>query len=103
MHDPIAKALPDPVLEIVGLRVVFDTEEGVARAVDGVDLAMRRGGVMALVGESGCGKSVTAYSILRLIDKPGRIVGGTITFRPRGRPPIDITSLGERADRDHPA
>jgi oligopeptide/dipeptide ABC transporter ATP-binding protein len=98
MREPAASPMSDPVLAVSGLRVDFDTEEGVVRAVDGVDLTLRRGGVTALVGESGCGKSVTAYSILRLIEKPGRIVGGTIIFRPRGRERIDIAALGDRAE-----
>ena len=57
----------DNVLTIKDLKVSFDTEEGDVRAVDGVSFNMRRGRIMALVGESGCGKSVTAYSVLRLV------------------------------------
>jgi len=71
-----------PLLEIRGLRTYFDTESGVAKAVDGVDLDVRSGEVLGLVGESGSGKSVTALSILRLIpDPPGRIVGGEIRYK----------------------
>src|SRR5207247_7944813 len=70
-----------PLLSIRGLRTFFYTESGVARAVDGVDLDIRRGEVLGLVGESGSGKSVTALSVLRLIpDPPGRIVEGAIFF-----------------------
>src|SRR5690606_30122938 len=70
-----------PVLELRGLRTYFDTEEGTVKAVDGVDLAIGRGETLGIVGESGCGKSVTAYSIMRLIpDPPGRIAGGQILF-----------------------
>jgi peptide/nickel transport system ATP-binding protein len=72
----------DNALEIEDLRVSFDTEEGEVFAVDGVSFAMRRGQILGLVGESGCGKSVTAYSILRLIQSPGRIASGTIRFHP---------------------
>ncbi len=75
--------MPDqtPLLEIRGLRTHFLTESGVAKAVDGVDLAIRPGEVLGLVGESGSGKSVTALSILRLIpDPPGRIVAGEVHF-----------------------
>src|SRR5919106_1659532 len=71
-----------PLLSIRGLRTWFDTEAGVAKAVDGVDLDIRPGEVLGLVGESGSGKSVTALSVLRLIPSPpGRIVDGEILFR----------------------
>jgi oligopeptide/dipeptide ABC transporter ATP-binding protein len=73
-----------PLLSIRGLRTYFYTESGVAKAVDGVDLDIRRGEVLGLVGESGSGKSVTALSILRLIpDPPGKIEGGEILFNGR--------------------
>ncbi len=75
----------DTVLEVDDLRVYFYTEEGEVRAVDGVSFAMRRGRIMAIVGESGCGKSVTSYSILRLIQKPGKIMGGRVLFYPAAR------------------
>ena len=69
------------LLSIRGLRTYFYTESGIAKAVDGVDLEVRRGEVLGLVGESGSGKSVTALSILRLIpDPPGRIEAGEIIF-----------------------
>ncbi len=69
------------LLEINGLKTHFFTEEGVVKAVDGVDLTIRPGETVGLVGESGCGKTVTAKSILRLIpDPPGRIVAGKILF-----------------------
>ncbi len=68
------------LLEIRGLQTYFFTEDGVVKAVDGVDFDVRRGEIFGLVGESGCGKSVTAMSILRLIESPGQITGGRITF-----------------------
>ncbi len=69
------------LLEIRNLKTYFFLREGIARAVDGVDLTINRGETLALVGESGCGKSVTAYSILRLIPSPpGKIVAGEIYF-----------------------
>ena len=68
------------LLEIKDLRVSFPLDEGTVRAVDGVSLTMRRGEVLGVVGESGCGKSVTAHSILRIIPHPGRIDGGQILF-----------------------
>ena len=69
-----------PLLKVEGLRTYFYTDDGVVKAVDGVDLDVHQGEVFGLVGESGCGKSVTALSILRLIEAPGRIVEGGITF-----------------------
>jgi oligopeptide/dipeptide ABC transporter ATP-binding protein len=73
-----------PLLSIRGLRTYFDTEAGVAKAVDGVDLDIRPGEVLGLVGESGSGKSVTALSVLRLVPSPpGRIVAGEIRFKGR--------------------
>jgi oligopeptide/dipeptide ABC transporter ATP-binding protein len=86
------------VLEVDGLKVYFYTEEGEIRAVDGVTFSVPRGKIVALVGESGCGKSVTSYSVLRLIQRPGRIVGGRITLYPKEREPIDVTALDERAE-----
>ncbi|MGD2046259.1 MAG: ABC transporter ATP-binding protein [Gemmatimonadota bacterium] len=74
----------DALLEIEDLRVGFETEEGLVHAVDGVSLVIREGETLGLVGESGCGKSVTASSILRLVpDPPGRILGGSIRFAGR--------------------
>ena len=73
--------MSSPLLEIKNLRTYFYVREGIAKAVDGVDLTIDRGETLALVGESGCGKSVTAYSILRLVPSPpGKIVEGEILF-----------------------
>jgi peptide/nickel transport system ATP-binding protein len=72
------------MLEIEGLKVHFDTEEGVLQAVDGVDLGIDAGETLGVVGESGCGKSVTALTVMRLLPMPpGRIVGGEIRWRGR--------------------
>jgi len=68
------------LLDIHNLRTQFFTEGGVVRAVDGIDFSVRRGEVVGLVGESGCGKSVTSLSIMRLLSQPGRIVDGEILF-----------------------
>ncbi|RLG73181.1 MAG: ABC transporter ATP-binding protein [Methanobacteriota archaeon] len=74
--------MSEPILEVQNLRTYFFTEEGVVRAVDGVSLDLRRGETLGLVGESGCGKSVTSLSIMRLIpDPPGKIVGGKIIYK----------------------
>jgi oligopeptide/dipeptide ABC transporter ATP-binding protein len=69
-----------PLLEVKGLRTSFYTRDGVVRAVDGIDFHVDRGEIMGLVGESGCGKSVTSLSIMRLIAKPGRIEAGEVVF-----------------------
>ncbi len=69
-----------PLLEVRGLRTSFYTRDGVVRAVDGIDFHVDRGEVLGLVGESGCGKSVTSLSILRLVAKPGRIEAGQVVF-----------------------
>ncbi|MCB9431233.1 MAG: ABC transporter ATP-binding protein [Ardenticatenaceae bacterium] len=68
------------ILEIKGLKTQFFTESGIVRAVDGVDFSVRRGEVLGLVGESGCGKSVTSLSIMKLIGQPGKIIEGQIIF-----------------------
>jgi oligopeptide/dipeptide ABC transporter ATP-binding protein len=75
-----------PLLEVNDLRTYFFMEEGVSHAVDGVDYTINRGGTVGIVGESGCGKSVTAYSILQLVSKPGKVVSGSAILHrvPRG-------------------
>jgi oligopeptide/dipeptide ABC transporter ATP-binding protein len=97
MQDLNATSDDELLLDVRGLRTSFFTDDGEVRAVDGVSFQVRRGGILALVGESGCGKSVTSYSILRLIQPPGRIVGGSIMLYPRGgKPPIDVLALREK-------
>ena len=69
-----------PLLEIDGLHTQFPTRAGVVKAVDGVSLTLARGQVLGLVGESGSGKSMLGYSVMGLIEKPGRIAAGRIVF-----------------------
>jgi ABC-type dipeptide/oligopeptide/nickel transport system ATPase component len=83
----------DILLEIKDLRTHFATSEGVVRAVDGVDLVVRRGRTLCVLGESGCGKSITARSILQIVDKPGRITGGQILFHDRERGIVDLAAM----------
>jgi peptide/nickel transport system ATP-binding protein len=70
----------DALLDVKNLKTYFYLDEGTVRAIDGVDFSILRGQTLGVVGESGCGKSVTARSILRIVPKPGRIVAGEITF-----------------------
>lgn len=72
-----------PLLDVKNLKTYFFTEDGVVKAVDGVDITVKPGEVLGLVGESGCGKSVTSLSIMRLIGIPGKIVEGEIYFEGR--------------------
>jgi peptide/nickel transport system ATP-binding protein len=73
-----------PLLSVRNLAVHFAQDEGTVRAVDGVSFDLAPGSTLGVVGESGCGKSVTARAILRIVDRPGRIVGGEILFRRPG-------------------
>ena len=93
----VSEAPPEtapPLLEVRDLRTWFHTRSGEVHAVDGVDLTVRRGEVLGLVGESGSGKSVTMLSVMRLVDKPGRIVSGAVTFDG-----IDVLALPRNAVR----
>ena len=89
---PVPAPAAAPLLELVDLRVTFATEDGVARAVDGVALTVQAGETVGLVGESGCGKSVTALAVLRLVEHPGHIAHGS-RVRFEGR---DLLALAER-------
>lgn len=85
MSDTNSKNL----LEVRGLKTYFFTEDGVVKAVDGLDFSVKSGEVLGLVGESGCGKSVTSLSIMRLISPPGKIVEGEILLN--GTPLLEIS------------
>src|SRR5688572_30003138 len=97
MVPPLMAAATEPnVLEIRDLVVEFRTEHGTVRAVDHVSFEIPRGKTLGVVGESGCGKSVTALSIMRLIaDPPGRILGGPILYQGK-----NLLDLPEREMRD---
>lgn len=83
------------ILDVKNLKTQFFTEAGVVRAVDGIDIFVRKGEVLGLVGESGCGKSVTSLSIMRLISQPGKVADGQIIFDNQ-----DILQLSE-SDMGH--
>ena len=73
--------MAEPLLEVEHLTTVFETERGPLRAVDDVSFSIEAGSTLAVVGESGCGKSVTALSILRLVaSPPGRVLSGSVMF-----------------------
>jgi len=82
----MAAEVGSPLLSVRGLKTYFRQDEGTVKAVDGVSFDLPPGGTLGIVGESGCGKSVTARSILGIVDRPGRIVDGEIRFR---RPSAD--------------
>ena len=84
-----------PVLQVKDLKTQFFTDDGVVQAVDGVSFDLYPGETLGIVGESGCGKSVTALSILRLIQRPGRIVAGQILFKGS-----DIVTMSEEEVRE---
>jgi peptide/nickel transport system ATP-binding protein len=95
--EPVAceQAKTDRVIEVQDLQTYFYTRAGLVKAVDGVSFSLRRGEMLAIVGESGCGKSVTALSLMRLVaDPPGRIVGGSVRLGD-----IDLIGLDEAAMR----
>jgi peptide/nickel transport system ATP-binding protein len=85
--------MAEPILEVRNLKTYFLQDEGVVRAVDGASFALEPGRTLGIVGESGCGKSVTARSILRIVERPGRIEDGEIWLRRANGDRIDLTKL----------
>jgi oligopeptide/dipeptide ABC transporter ATP-binding protein len=99
-HESVESGVREALLSVRNLKTYFPQDEGTVKAVDGVSFDMRPGGTLGIVGESGCGKSVTARSILGIVDRPGRIVEGEIWFRrsaaghrARSDEAIDLTKL----------
>ena len=87
-----------PLLQIRGLKTHFRTRSGEIRAVDGVDLDIRRGQTLCVVGESGSGKSITARSILQIVSSPGRVAGGSMVLNRPGEAPVDLAMLDPRGE-----
>ena len=82
------------LLDIQGLKTHFRTDDGMVRAVDGVDLSIDRGETLGVVGEFGCGKTVTAMTVLKLIQMPpGRIVAGRILWQGRDLVPLNADDM----------
>ena len=94
--DAAPAVADDALLDVKELKTHFFTDEGVVKAVDGVNLTLKRGQTLCVVGESGCGKSVTARSILRIVPTPGKIVEGEIRFRHRNGGSVDLAQLNPR-------
>ena len=93
MNEMVAD--PVPLLEVRDLTVEFATRRGTVRAVERIDIAVAKGETVGIVGESGSGKSVTSYAVMRILDRAGRIAGGTVTFSG-----VDVCNASERAMRD---
>jgi oligopeptide/dipeptide ABC transporter ATP-binding protein len=98
MSSAVAPGIAAPLLSVRNLKTYFAQDEGTVRAVDGVSFDLYPGVTLGVVGESGCGKSITARSILRIVDRPGRIIDGEIMFRRSdadGRPGemVDLVKL----------
>ncbi len=91
------KSAPDETLiEVRNLKTHFFTEEGVVKAVDGVDFTISKGKTLCVVGESGCGKSITARSMLQIVDPPGKIIAGDILFHPSAGQTVNLAKLDPR-------
>jgi oligopeptide/dipeptide ABC transporter ATP-binding protein len=91
--------MADPILSVRDLKTQFGGDEGVVKAVDGVSFDLHAGQTLGIVGESGCGKSVTARSILRIVERPGRIVGGEVLLRCANGAVEDLTKLAPDSAR----
>lgn len=91
MKGELQRLEPSPLLDVRDLRTHFFTDRGMVKAVDGVSFQVYPGETLGIVGESGCGKSITALSIMRLVQRPGRIVGGQVLWKGR-----DLLAVTER-------
>jgi len=91
--DDLAKSEIQTLLDLRDLKTHFFTDEGLVKAVDGLNFSLKRGQTLCVVGESGCGKSVTARSILGILPRPGKIVSGEIMFRQRDGESVNLAAL----------
>ena len=82
----------DVLIEIQDLRVEFDVRAGIVKAVDGVSFNINRGETLGVIGESGCGKSITARAILQMVPKPGRIANGQVIYHRQAKAPPTMSS-----------
>jgi peptide/nickel transport system ATP-binding protein len=89
----MASSAAEPILSVRGLRTWFHQDEGIVRAVDGASFDLEPGRTLGIVGESGCGKSVTARSILRIVERPGRVEAGEIWLRRADGRLVDLAAL----------
>jgi len=91
--------MSEPLIEVKDLKVQFNVRDGIIHAVDGATFTINRGQTLGIIGESGCGKSVTAKAILRMVPRPGKVTGGEILYHRRiksnGSEITDIVNITE--------
>ena len=99
MASTTEKSHEKPLLEISGLKTVFPTDDGIVNAVNDVSFEIARGQTVGVVGESGCGKSITGLSLLQLVPSPGRIEAGKLLFHRNGNDtPLDIAQVSPKSE-----
>ena len=98
-RGPSADAGTDPVLQVEDLRTYFDTRDGVVKAVDGLSFSVRPGEILSVVGESGCGKSITSLSVMQLLPRPparfASTCGGQVSLTVTSTPALIMSALWE--------
>ena len=99
MASTTEKSYQQPLLGISGLKTVFPTDDGIVNAVNDVSFDIARGQTVGVVGESGCGKSITGLSLLQLVPSPGRIEAGELLFHRNGdETPLDIAQVSPKSE-----